>query len=322
MERNPETVALDRADLKAALEEFEDRHDLDILSVRPYGSHAKNMAGPESDHDIMFIYRQEPMAYVEELGNRVGTIHTKEYGYDFQGWNIDKFGGLLKDSNPQCLEFLNSPIEYHYLEEPTLWLDKLKAHANEQFKPIALYYHYRDMAKSNYMKYLAKTIHDGDGTTMLVQDETEDEWIVNTEEDFYPSGWDHHAERTVRKDSDHFTEGTTEQTVNRTLRVLRSILYARHVRKTHTFPTMDFMSFMSESDVITADDSTAIVELIKMKRRGNKTKEIDKERYTDLIEQELRHEPDHEELNVRGIDRELVNEFITEMVKHGRDGSP
>ena len=48
---------------------------------------------------------------------------------------------------------------------------------------------------------------------------------------------------------------------------------------------------------------------------------IDKERYTDLIEQELRHEPDHEELNVRGIDRKLVNEFITEMIENGRNNS-
>lgn len=321
MERNPEEIPLDRADLNAALEEFEEQHDLDILSVRPYGSHAKNMAGPESDHDIMFIFRQEPMAYVEELGNRVDTIHTESYGYDFQGWNVDKFGNLLKDSNPQCLEFLNSPVEYKYLEEPSMWLAALREHANTSFKPIALYYHYRDMAKSNYMKYLADTLHDGDGTTFVVQKETDDGYVVSTERDFYPRDWEGLGvhERVISRDSDHFDLGTTEKTVNRTLKVLRSIFYARHVRKTHTFPTMDFMSFMEESDVITADDMTAVVQLIKEKRRGNKTKEVEHD-YSDLIESELRHEPDHEELDVRGIDRELVNDFIREMIEN--DGSP
>lgn len=309
---------MDEDKLNDAISEIEEQNEVSVLSARLYGSHAKNMAGPNSDYDVMLLFKQsDKIDYVRELGNRVDSIHTEINGMDFQCWDVEKFGSLLKDSNPQCLEFLNSPTEYRYREKPTLWLDKLKSHANEQFKPIALYYHYRDMAKSNYVKYLAPTIHDSDGTTMVVQDETDGEWVVNTDEDFYPKKWDHVSERTVRKDSDHFTKGTTEQTVGRTLKVLRSIFYARHVRQTHTFPTMNFMDFMEQSDVITADDMTTIVQLIKKKRRGLKDEEIGNE-YKEIIEAELRHEPDHEELNVRGIDRDMVDDFIEEMIEMQR----
>jgi predicted nucleotidyltransferase len=308
--------------LHESLDEFEDQHDIDIFTSRPYGSHAKNMEGPESDHDIMFLFRQELMDYVEELDRRVGSINTELNGIDFQGWNVDKFAGLLKKSNPQCLEYLNSPTEHlEPSQEMEDWLEFLQSHANEYFKPIGLYYHYRDMAKSNYIKYLCKTLHDGDNTRFVVQETAEQGsgktgYVVNCGEDeFYPrkEGVLATTERVITEDSDKFELGTKEQTVNRNIKILRSIFYAKHVRTEKTFPPMDFLKFMKESDVISADERLAVRELIERKQDGEKNAEVGNP-YGDIIEAELRHVPDHDELTIRGIDNDAVDRFLKDAI--------
>lgn len=311
---NPFTNPKDKERLNDAIQKFEDQHDIEVLEIRPYGSHARNLDGPDSDWDIMFLFRQEPIDYVSELGNSVDSINTKEDGIDFQGWNIDKFGGLLKNSNPTAIEFLNSNPRIGHREGFSAYLSSLQTHANQNFRPIALYYHYRDMAINNYLKYLAETVH-CDGERYMIQGETDDAWLVNVDEDFHEEDMnDPYDRREISKDNDRYEKGTTEQTVGRTLKVLRSVLYARHIRETHEFPSMDFTEFMSESDAIKAEDMEVATRLMMEKRRGNKSKVIGNP-HRRLIEKEFRHQPDHEELNVRGIDKEAVNTLIRKTIE-------
>lgn len=135
---------------------FEEQHGFTIFSMRDFGSNAKNMDGPNSDNDAMFLFDQHPMEY-KTLHNHIDSIDTEKYGVDFQGWNIKKFADLLLDSNPTAIEFLNSEVTYHpethIVDE---LLEGLRQHANESFNPIRLYMHYRNMAGGNYEKYILK----------------------------------------------------------------------------------------------------------------------------------------------------------------------
>lgn len=134
-------------------ESFEKEYGYDVLSIRDFGSRAYNLDSEESDTDAMLIFSQEPIEYAE-IGSYRDSYNRELAGYDLQAWNVKKFGELLDNSNPTAIEFLNSPISYYETEEVGRELHRLKAHANENFKPIALYHHYRALAENNYRKYV------------------------------------------------------------------------------------------------------------------------------------------------------------------------
>lgn len=68
---------------------------------------------------------------------------------DFCGFDIFKFSKMLSSSNPTVIEWLTSDIVY-YEKRSQVWVD----YATNHFNPIALYHHYRSMARQNYLKYL------------------------------------------------------------------------------------------------------------------------------------------------------------------------
>jgi len=140
-------------DLMNALHEFEMNHDISIYSCRDFGSRAKGLAGPDSDRDALFLFDQDPI-YYKRLDGEIDNITAEKNGIDFQGWNTRKFAELLSDSNPTAIEWLNSPENYYEWERLTPQLRELQRHATENFKPIALYYHYRSLADRQYFKHI------------------------------------------------------------------------------------------------------------------------------------------------------------------------
>lgn len=140
-------------DMMNALHEFELNHDINIYSCRDFGSRAKGLAGPDSDRDALFLFDQAPIEY-KRLDGEIDNIVTEKNGIDFQGWNTRKFAELLADSNPTAIEWLNSPETYFEWERVTPLLRDMQHYATENFRPIALYYHYRSLAERQYRKHI------------------------------------------------------------------------------------------------------------------------------------------------------------------------
>jgi len=145
--------SMDETALLEAMADFEDTHDIHIYACRDFGSRAKNMDGENSDRDALFLFDQSPRSY-KCLDSEVDSIVTEKRGIDFQGWNTRKFAELVADSNPTAIEWLNSPERYYEWHQITPELRKLQQYATENFKPIALYYHYKSLAERQYWKHI------------------------------------------------------------------------------------------------------------------------------------------------------------------------
>jgi len=143
---------------------LEKYYGITVLSMRDYGSHAWNLDSESSDKDAGMVFRQEPLDYVKQgcyIQNVDRSFVVDGEEFEVMGWNIDRYGSLLADSNPSAIEFLNSGITYYellatgkgqYSVEKVF--EEMRSHVNESFKPIALWGHYRDMAKANFRKYI------------------------------------------------------------------------------------------------------------------------------------------------------------------------
>jgi len=165
--------------IRSKLSEIENETDTTIISARDFGSTAWSLDSENSDRDVAFIFLQDKEDYIK-LGkyrqNIDRNIEIDGQKHTFMGWNIKRFMELLDSSNPTAIEYLNSPITYYELSREQLedelnfenteneefildtlnWfpVEELREHANNNFKPIALFYHYRSMAKSNFEKYI------------------------------------------------------------------------------------------------------------------------------------------------------------------------
>lgn len=303
--QKPETVHWP----SAVAGDIEDQHGAKVFEIRDFGSRAKNMAGPNSDIDAMVLFDQ-PAMDSKLLHEYTDTVVTEMYGVDIQGWNLRKFADLLADSNPQTLEFLNSPaIYYTAYPEGTIHkaFDELRHYANRNFNPIRLYMHYRSMAKSNYTKYtLRKVLPSDEDKQYELVDESETEYITK------PLDTDDDYKRKFRKENEgeRYRLATTDRSITRNLKVVRAALYARHVRRTKQFPEMDFRAFLAHS--VDSEIQERVEDMLDAKQQGLADMESGNP-FRDIIEYELNYDVDHEELNIRGISTEKVNDFITEI---------
>lgn len=292
----------------AALEELAADRGVDVVAARDLGSHAWNLDGPDSDRDVGVLFAQDPVEYAT-VGGPLESVET-EYGRDVElsGWNVRRFGELLVDSNPTTLEFLHGPVRYR--DSPAV--EALAADVGERFEPIAVYHHYRSLARSNYRKYLQRRLLADGQPRYAVLEATDDEWVVRPlgEDGIAPEpGTD--PER-IPKGADRYRAATTDRTVKRNVYVCRASLYARYVRDTHRFPELDFPAFLDaegrrfpEGVVDTARD------LVARKRAGEGDAVVG-----DLVGPEVLppERIDPEEHAVRGIDAERVDAFIRSVV--------
>jgi len=247
-------------DLLNALHEFEMNHDISIYACRDFGSRAKGLAGPDSDRDALFLFDQDPIEY-KRLDGEIDNITTEKNGIDFQGWNTRKFAELLADSNPTAIEWLNSPENYYEWDELTPELRELQRHATENFRPIALYYHYRSLADRQYNKHIKS------------QGDT-----------------------------------TSDPSLKRNLVAIRAIACAEYIRDTLEFPPLEIDNLLADADS-DRELFQLLAELTERKRDGEGDKMIGNQ-YGDFIEGWLDSQPDHDRLEIRGIDRVRCNLFI------------
>lgn len=290
----------------ALVAHFEDQHDITIIEMRDFGSRAKNMDGPDSDTDVFMLFDQ-PVGAHKRLNEYVDTIDPKGevHGADVHGWNTRKFASLLSDSNPSAIEFLNSPISYYSYHSARLAeeLDALRMHANRNFNPIRLYYHAQSFARKNYEKYhMRKLIHKDTKERFRIRKETDSGYVVRAigQAEDTPSF-------NVSYDDEDFRETTTDRTIRRYLKVLRSALQARHIRRTKSIPPMNFEDFLVHH--VDYEIERKAMDLLDAKRQGLGDMETDGP-LNDVIEYEIDYEPNNEDLNLRGINYTRTNDFL------------
>lgn len=253
---------MDETALLEAMADFEDAHDIHIYACRDFGSRAKNMDGENSDRDALFLFDQSPRSY-KRLDSEVDNIVTEKRGIDFQGWNTRKFAELVADSNPTAIEWLNSPERYYEWHQITPELRELQHYATENFRPIALYYHYRSLAERQYRKHIKS-----DGDT------------------------------------------TSDPTAKRNLIALRSIACAEYINENLEFPPLNIDTLVDDEtlDSEVTDYIQALQMLIAGGQKGKE--ETIGNQYGEFIEEWLESHPDHDRLEINGIERARCNQFI------------
>lgn len=295
-----------REKIRNTIYEIEKTEGIHAISCRSFGSHMMNLESEESDYDAFLIFAQDASDYAT-IGGYEDTLTIKRGEIDFQCWNIKKFGELLNDSNPTTLEFLNSPVTYYENPEFMGTLEDLREMANENFKPIALYYHYRSMAESNYMKYLKPCIYDREGTRYPIESKDDHYWHI----------YDEGEEREIPRDADEYEEGNLKQTIKRNLYIMRAILHARHIRETHEMPTMNFPMFVNslmEGDLgMSREDILRLKDFINEKKDANAYQEAGNP-FEEYIESELDYELEPENHLDGEMDTEMINGFIKQSI--------
>ena len=142
--------------IEGILKKLETDYDIEILYSVEAGSRTWGFDSPDSDYDIRFIYKQKNKLKYISLNEPKETIDgfSEDRLYDWQGWDIKKALKLLRQANPSLLEWIYSPIVYF---EGNGMFKKLTLELIEKTKSSftkPLYYHYKSMAKSNYMKHI------------------------------------------------------------------------------------------------------------------------------------------------------------------------
>jgi len=144
-----------RERILSELSQISTNYNVRILYACESGSRAWGFDNSDSDYDVRFVYASPLNCYLSiDSDHRKDTIEEdKENIIDIVGWDIKKALGLLRKSNPQLIEWLNSPIIY--IEEDTAVTEM--RNAIKYFSiPMAMFYHYLHIASSSY--YAAKNI--------------------------------------------------------------------------------------------------------------------------------------------------------------------
>jgi uncharacterized protein len=131
------------------LKSVEKVYNINILFAIESGSRLWRIESKDSDYDIRFVYTRSKKEYLS-LDKYRDVIEYTKGDYDLVGFDIYKFLHLLEKSNPSVIEWLYSDIIY----KDNKIKNKLKYLITYEFKPIALFYHYRSMCKRNYYDYL------------------------------------------------------------------------------------------------------------------------------------------------------------------------
>ncbi|WP_255194277.1 nucleotidyltransferase domain-containing protein [Natronobeatus ordinarius] len=288
----------------AALESIETAHDVRIVAARDVGSRAWNLADADSDRDVAVVYAQRPLEYAS-LGGYEPSLEWTDGALDCRGWNVRRFAELVVDSNPTVFEFLHSPRRYREFGP----LARLEADVGDSFAPLALYHHYRSLARRQYRKYLqGRLLEDGE-LAYLVLEERDDECLAR------PVDGDRDDAERVPVGA--YEEGQTDRTVKRHLYVARGVCYAQYVRETHRFPTLDFPRFLeAEGDRFEPSFVDRTLDLVERKRRGKGDAVVG--RLFDPAEVHLSElEPaDHAG---RRVDRARVDAFLRETLEAAFD---
>lgn len=127
-----------------------------ILYAAEGGSRAWNIHRPDSDYDVRFIYVQPLNKYLR-LNSCVSkdvievSPDTRKIDIEIHGWDLRKALNLLIKSNCTAIEWIRSPVVY-LREGRTVGV--MKEFAYKYFNPKSIGYHYHNLAKANFKKYI------------------------------------------------------------------------------------------------------------------------------------------------------------------------
>ncbi len=141
------------ADIMARLARTERTEGVRILLAVESGSRAWGFHSPNSDYDVRFIYTRAPDWYLAvDMEERRDVI---EYpivdDIDLNGWDVRKALRLFWKSNPALIEWIQSPIIYM---EQGAFAPGARALMDQVYSVERGMYHYRSMAKTNYLTHL------------------------------------------------------------------------------------------------------------------------------------------------------------------------
>jgi predicted nucleotidyltransferase len=129
---------------------IEGEFDVEVLLAVEHGSRLWGLAGPSSDHDIKFIYKNKPERAFSLFDRRNFIGHKCEIEADtgfveveMTGWSIEKALRLSVSSNPQLNEIIGSPLRY---AESDVFCRDLKGICKDS-SPRTIAHYYRGTAK-------------------------------------------------------------------------------------------------------------------------------------------------------------------------------
>jgi uncharacterized protein len=144
--------------IQRALAHIELTQNVRVLYAAEAGSRAWGFESPDSDWDVRFVYVRPVEWYlsISEGRDVLDSYHSMVAGTEFDdpllditGWDLKKAFKMLRKSNPQLLEWLNSPIVYRDMAS-----ENLREVSNQMLRMYPLQTHYHGMAKGNFREYL------------------------------------------------------------------------------------------------------------------------------------------------------------------------
>lgn len=141
-----------------ALHHIEETQEVKVLFAAEAGSRAWGFASPDSDWDVRYVYVRNRDWYMTMDNGRdvLDDYHKMMEGTEFNdqllditGWDLNKTMRMLRKSNPQLLEWINSPSIYI-----DLYGKDLEELATKTLRLFPVQEHYRAMAKTNFREYL------------------------------------------------------------------------------------------------------------------------------------------------------------------------
>ncbi len=250
-----------RATVDDHLTEIERERDVAVALAVARGSHAWGAASSDSDYDVGFVYAPTDLRRYAHLEHPPETIVADRGEFEYQGWDVRRFVGLLADSNDGAIDLLRSPIRYRAAVDPA----PLREYIERTYDPMDLYHAWRGIATSNYRKYVSHHLVRSDDELFPILEDRDDEYVVETDD----------GTTTVAADDDRFRETQTKPTVKRNLTITRAAMAARYLKATgergdHDLPALDFASFLAEQApaVFDADRIERARDLLERKRAG------------------------------------------------------
>lgn len=138
------------------LSDLEEKHNIHIIYAVESGSRAWGMAGTDSDYDIRFVYIHKDVKRYLSLSPPDKTIDgfSEDRLYDWQGWELSKALGHLRDTNPSLVEWVYSPIVYKCETDPIDFGHAARELLEKSRRVGALLQHYYSMAKKHYITFI------------------------------------------------------------------------------------------------------------------------------------------------------------------------
>lgn len=137
--------------IRNRLSAIEQENSVRILLASESGSRAWGFASPNSDYDVRGIYVRSVEWYLSiNVENKRDVIEVSEGELDIALWDLRKALKLGAKSNPALFEWFVSPHVYIDTAESHY----ISAQLAPFYSPRRAAYHYRQMAKNNFDRYL------------------------------------------------------------------------------------------------------------------------------------------------------------------------